>query len=187
MSPPLSAIALDQMPASLEDPRLLIGALSAAVLLFGARLYRLVLVTPGVLLGLHLTAGSALKTQIIAAICVGVLGGGALLLAERIAVGLVGAVVVAGLARAVLPTVLGAGVAWYIPAALGLVGLLLVPRLLRAGIKLLTPLLGAVGLAWAVGRPEQLALIGGLAIFGAFFCSLPFEGRIARRNRPLKV
>ena len=72
MSPPLSAIALDQMPASLEDPRLLIGALSAAVLLFGARLYRLVLVTPGlligVLLGLHLTAGSALKTQIIAAI-----------------------------------------------------------------------------------------------------------------------
>ena len=179
MSPPLSAIALDQMPASLEDPRLLIGALSAAVLLFGARLYRLVLVTPGlligVLLGLHLTAGSALKTQIIAAICVGVLGGGALLLAERIAVGLVGAVVVAGLARAVLPTVLGAGVAWYIPAALGLVGLLLVPRLLRAGIKLLTPLLGAVGLAWAVGRPEQLALIGGLAIFGALFQLFAFR------------
>lgn len=178
--PPLSAISLDQLPTSLEDPRLLVGALSGVVLLFGARLYRLVLVTPGlalgVLVGLHLTAGGTRESQLIAGLCLGVIGAGALLLAERVAVGLVGAVIVAGLARAVLPTVLSAGTPWYVPAALGLLGLLLVPRLLRAGIKLVTPLLGAVGVAWALGRPEQLALIGGLAVFGALFQVFAFRG-----------
>lgn len=177
---PLSTILLDRVPDRLEDPRLLVGLLSAVVMLFGARLYRLVLVAPGfacgVLFGLHVTASGAPKTQLIAALCLGVLGGGALLLAERLAVAVLGAVVVAGICRAVLPLVLGAAIPWYVPAAAGLVGLLLVPRLLRAGIKLLTPLLGAIGVAWAVGRPGSLPLIGGLAVFGALFQLFALRG-----------
>lgn len=169
----LATIVLDRVPDSLADPRLLVGALSMVVLLFGARLYRVVLVSPGLaggaLFGLHLTGGSPLKTQLIAALCLAALGGGAMLITERVAVGIVGAAIVAGVARAVLPTVLGAGTPWYVPAALGLLGLLLVPRLLRAGIKLLTPLLGAIGLAWAAGRPQNLPLIIGLSAVGAVF------------------
>lgn len=173
MTGALASIRIDEFPADFRDPRLLVGLISGVVLLFGARLYRLVLVTPGVvvgvLLGLGLTAGASAGTQAIAALCLGVVGAGALYVAERVAVGLVGAVVVAGLAKALLPLIAGAGLPWYVPLAAGVVGLVLVPAMLRAAIRVLTPLLGAIGVTWALGRPEDLRLLVGLAVVGALF------------------
>ncbi len=177
----LSAIQLDQLPNSFSDPRLLVGLISAIVLLFGARLYRLVLVTPGllvgVLVGLQLTQDAQPGTQAIAAGCLGVIGAGVLYMVERLAVALVGAVIVAGLAKAFMPLILGAGLPWYVPAAAGMIGVFLLPSLLRAAIRVLTPLLGAIGVSWALGRPGDLILLGGLAIFGALFQLLVLRGR----------
>lgn len=173
MSEVISSIRLDALPANFWDPRLLVGVASAVVLLFGVRLYTLVLVLPGflvgVLAGIAVTAGTTPKTQAIAALCLGILGAGGLFMVERAAVALVGAVLVAGTVHAVLPLFLGAGAPWYIPAAAAVVGLFLVPRLLRATLRFSTPLLGAIGVAWALGRPQHLPLIGGLVVAGLLF------------------
>lgn len=169
----ISVIHLDRIPTELSDPRLLVGLLSAVVLLFGARLYRLVLVTPGflvgVLVGLQVTAGGAPGTQVIAALSLGVIGAFALYMAERVAVALVGAVIVAGLARVGMPLILGSGLPWYVPAAAGVVGLFLIPSLLRSAIRLLTPLLGALGLTWALGRQDDPRIFLGLVLMGVLF------------------
>ncbi len=183
----LSAIQLDRLPDGLTDPRVLVGLISAAVLLFGARMYRLVLVTPGivvgVLVGLSVTQSTAPGTQATAALCLGVLGAAVLFMVERLAVALVGAVIVAGLARAGMPYLLGAGLPWYVPAAAGVVGLFLMPSLLRGAIKVLTPLLGAVGVTWALGRPGDVLLLGGLAVFGALFQLLVLRSRDGKRDQ----
>lgn len=171
--PLLSAIRLDQFPNGVQDPRIVVGILSAIVLLFGARLYRLVLITPGmvlgVLVGLQLTSSASPGTQALAALCLGILGAAVLALAERVGVALVGALIVAGLARAFLPLVLDAGLPWYVPAAASVVGLFLLPSMLRAAIKGLTPLLGATGICWAVGRPDDLRILVGLTLVGVIF------------------
>lgn len=151
----------------------MVGVLSAIVLLFGARMYRLVLITPGVaigvLVGLRLTQDTSAGTQAVAAVCLGIVGAAVLAMAERVAVALVGAVIVAGLSHALLPLITSAGFPWYVPAAAGVVGLFLLPSMLRAAIKLLTPLLGATGVCWALGRPDDLRILVGLTLTGAAF------------------
>lgn len=170
MSSTLPRIQLDQLPAHIQDPRILLGLLGVLLLFFGVRHYKLVLVAPGfalgVVAGLLITRDAALNTSAVAAVCLGVLGAGVLFFVERLAVGVLGAVLTAGLLRAALPLIAGEGLPWYVPAAAGLLGLFLFPRLFRALIRVLTPLLGALCIAWAVGRPDSLPLIGGLALVG---------------------
>lgn len=169
----IAAISLHSLPTSIQDPRLLVGALGALILLFGARFYRLVLVVPGVALGVlagvALTPDATPNQTALASLCLGIIGAVALFFLERLAVSLVGAVLTAGLVRAALPAMMGANLPWYVPVAAGLVGMFLFPRLLRGLIKLISPLLGALLIAWSIGRPEDLRAILGLAAVGALF------------------
>ncbi|MEL6349459.1 MAG: hypothetical protein AAFV53_40525 [Myxococcota bacterium] len=154
----------------LEDPTLLVGIVGGVLLVAGARLYRLALVTPGLaagmLLGLELTAGASPEIQLVAGLCLGLCGAGVMLLAERVAVSLGGALLVGGLVNAAAPLLLPGQDAWYIPAAGAVVGLFLFPKLFRALLFVFTSLGGALCVSWAMGRPQDLPLIGGLWLVG---------------------
>lgn len=161
-----------QAPTSLLDPRLAVALLGVLLLGWGARLYRLAIAAPGftvgVFAGLSVSAGAGLAVQAGVALALGLLGGGLMLALERLAVAITGAVLVGGLVFAVGPLV-SATLPWFAPVVGGAVGLLLFPRLYRAALRLLTPLLGALCVAWAAGRPHDLLLIGGLTLVGAVF------------------
>lgn len=170
---PLAVISLHDLPSTVLDPRIGVGALGVLLLLFGARYYRLVLVAPGfalgVLGGLLLTQSTTTNQQVLAALCLGLIGATALYFLERLAVSVVGAVLTAGFVRAGLPALLGEALPWYVPVAAGLLGLLLFPRLLRGLLKVLSPMLGALAVAFALGRSGDLWLILGLSAFGSVF------------------
>lgn len=154
----------------LEDPVSVVGVIGGALLVAGARLYRLALLTPGlaagVLLGLEMTAGASSELRLIAALCLGLIGGGLVLMAERLAIALGGAFLLGGLANAAAPVLLPGQDAWYVPVAGAVVGLLIFPTLFRKLLFIFTSLGGALCIAWAMGRPQDLPLIGGLWLAG---------------------
>ena len=154
----------------LEDPVFVMGVVGGALLVAGSRLYKLALIAPGMaaglLLGLEITAGASPQIQLVAGLCLAIVGAGVLLLVERLAVSLGGAFLVGGLANAVTPMFLPGQDAWYVPVAGAVVGLLLFPRLFRSLLFLFTALGGALCIAWAAGRPQDLPLIGGLWLAG---------------------
>lgn len=165
---------------SWADPRTVVAVLGVALILAGARLYRLVIVAPGLALGvfagLAITAGAPARTQIIAAVALAILGGAGLFFLERMAISLVGAAVTGGVVNAAAPLLMQGPVPWYVPAAGAVLGLFLFPSLFRAALKILTPALGAVGVCWAVGRPDNLLLMGGLTVLGVVVQTLSGGG-----------
>ncbi len=154
----------------LEDPTFALGVAGGALLVAGARLYKLAILTPGlaigVMLGLEITTGASAEVQLIAGLALGLVGAGVMLLAERLAIALAGALLLGGLANALTPLLLPGQDAWYVPAAGAVLGLLIFPRLFRALLFILTSLGGALCIAWSAGRPEELPLIGGLWLAG---------------------
>lgn len=154
----------------LENPTLLVGIVGGVLLVAGARLYRLAIVTPGLaagmLLGLELSAGAAPEIRLVIGLCLGICGAGVMLLAERVAISLGGALLMGGLANALAPVLLPGQDAWYLPAAGSVIGLFLFPRLFRSLLFVLTPLGGALCVSWAMGRPQDLPLVGGLWLAG---------------------
>jgi hypothetical protein len=102
----------------------------------------------------------------ILAVVLALAGAVACQLMERVAVRLCGAAVGAILAwQGWLLVQPGAG-PWYVPAAGALVGALAFPYIYELALKLLTALVGAGCVAWAVGRPENGVLVLGLAAAG---------------------
>lgn len=154
----------------LEDPVSLVGVVGGALLVAGARLYRLALMAPGlaagVLLGLQITHGASPELRLVAALCLGIIGAGLVLLAERLAIALGGAFLLGGLANAAAPIVLPGEDAWYVPVAGAVAGLMIFPALFRRLLFIFTALGGALCVAWAMGRPQDLPLIGGLWLAG---------------------
>lgn len=169
---PLLAAAPLQAPTSLLDPRIAVIAVGILLLGWGARLYRLAIAAPGFVLGvfagLEVAPTASLLVQAGLALLLGLVGAGLLLFLERLAVALTGAVLVGGLVYAVGPLFV-ATLPWFAPLVGAAVGLLLFPSLYRLALKIITPLLGALCVAWAFGRPHDLLLIGGLCALGAVF------------------
>ena len=164
---------LPQDLSLLADPRVPVAALGLLLIGWGARLYRVAIVAPGfvagVFIGLQLASGAELTTRLIAGLTLGIIGGAILHFAERFAIAVTGALLIGGLANAIAPLVMGGPVPWYVPTAASLLGLLLFPSVYRALLKLITPLLGALCVAWALDRPQDVLLIGGLAAAGVIF------------------
>ena len=154
----------------LEDPVFVMGVVGGALLVAGSRLYKLALLTPGLaaglLLGLEITVGAGPEIRLIAALSLGIIGAGVLLLVERLAISLGGAFLVGGLANAAVPLFLPGQDAWYVPVAGAVLGLLMFPRAFRSLLFLFTALGGALCIAWAMGSPQDLPIIGGLWLVG---------------------
>jgi hypothetical protein len=143
------------------------------LLFVGSRHYKVALVLPAAILGatlIHTVLGPAIPQSVeLLAIVVGAVGSGILAaLLEAVAVRLAGVLLGGGFSLALWPAVVGAGpqVPWWVPLAGALVGLALFPRLYKAGLRVVVPLLGGLVVSHAIGRPGHLGWVLGLAAAG---------------------
>lgn len=158
------------LPPALLEPKGLVGVLGLLLLLAGSRFYRVAIIAPGFAAGVYLAqrflGGLADPLPLVFGLLLGAGGALACHVAERVAVRLVGSVLIAGVVYAVTPLIFHRDVPfWWAPAA-GLVGLFLVPRLYERALPVIGAVMGALCLAWAVDRPQDVGLIGALAAGG---------------------
>jgi len=153
------------------DPRILCVVAGALLILAGGRLYRLMIVTPGFVAGVLLTthyapAGSDMvKMGIIVA--VGLVGALIMHLMEQTALRLIGVALMVGVATAVGPEAFGRNVPWWLNYAAGALGAVGFPILYQRALPIITSLLGALAVAWALGRETDVWMIGILTVLGA--------------------
>ncbi len=157
----------------LSDGRLLAGAVGALLVLAGARLYRLAVMAPGFLLGIYATTyvlnelGGRVDTPIRIGMVLGVGLLGAFLTSriEQLAVRLGGSLLVAAVTHAVLPMVWPHAPGFAAPVV-GFLGLFLFPALYQRLLPVITSAIGAIALAWAAGRPQDLLMMAGVTVIG---------------------
>lgn len=159
-----------RLPEQATDPAMLVGALGLLLLVAGQRLYRLTIVAPGLaagaMVGLDLAQDQSTGLRVAAAAALALIAAFLLHSVERLAVAAAGSFLCVGLARAVAPLVLDGAPPWYLLVAAGILGLLLFPRLYHKLLVVITPAIGALCLAWAMGRPQDLLLVLGLTLGG---------------------
>lgn len=158
--------------------RLLVGAAGAAVLFLGARLYRpgLLLAAFGVgavgALGLLQVVSAWVPqaldptTAIVGAVSAGLIGAVVAHLAHKLALVVIGALV--GLTGGVVLAALILLPWWIVPLGAAL-GAIVLPWVYPHLLKVLTPAVGAVIVAWAVGKPDAIWLLVLLWAVGAVF------------------
>ena len=153
------------------DPRVLCIVAGVLLIIAGGRLYRLMIVTPGFVAGVLLTTHYApagtdmVKLGIIAG--VGLVGALIMHLMEQTALRLIGAALMVGLAMAVGPEVFGRNIPWWLNYAAGAVGAVGFPILYQRALPAITSLLGALIVAWSLGRETDLWMLGILTLVGA--------------------
>jgi hypothetical protein len=151
------------------DARWVVLVVGMVLVLFGSRFYKLLLITPGfvggVLGAIHYSPTGDSVTRAVVALVAGIAGAATLVYVERLALAAVGAAVFGGLAIALAPLVLPQ-VEWPVLAAAAVVGAFVVPFVYRRSLRLITPVLGAIAVAWAVSRPDDPWLILGLSALG---------------------
>jgi hypothetical protein len=139
-------------------------------LFIGSRFYRFMVVAPGFVVGVLLcnhyspTGDSLTRTGI--AIGVGIIGAVLMHLMEKTALRLIGVALMIGLASAVAPEVFGRKIPWWLNYAAGAVGAVGFPIIYERALPLITSLLGALTIAWALERETDLWMIGILAFIG---------------------
>jgi hypothetical protein len=188
----------DSAFASPAVVRLLVGAAGGVLLLAGARVYRSAIGLAAfgagaiVTLALMLALGEAIpELRQPTVVGVGSLVGGGLgivlgRLAHRLALaavgGLAGATLGVALYAAIGP-LLGADGAtpWWILLIGAVVGALTMPAIFASLLKLVTPAVGAVLVAWALGMPSHALLLLGLWCLGVAVQLA--SGRRAPRSR----
>ncbi len=153
----------------------------ALLIVAGARFYRAAVAAPGAILGLLLTThflrGLTDDTTLsIAAIGGAVIGAMITGFIEKLAIRLAGALVGAVAADIGWSLLQSAELPLWAPAAGALVGLLIFPSVWRLALKLITPFLGALCVAYAAGSPNHPLLIGGLTLAGALIQLKAFKG-----------
>ncbi len=166
---PVDPHSIEQMVRA-ADARTVGAATGLVLLVAGARLYRVAVMAPGFVLGLwlahdHLPAmapGWRLGITVGAGMLGALLSSGI----EQLAVRLAGALLVAGLTHAVLPLAWEGVPPWWAAPAAGFLGLALFPSVYRRLLPLITALLGALVIAWSLGRGADLLLILGVAAVG---------------------
>jgi hypothetical protein len=151
------------------DARWVVLAVGLILVIFGSRTYKLLLVAPGLVAGVLLAIEYApvgdpmTKTGI--AIGAGIAGAVLMLMVEKIALSSVGAAVLGGLTMAIGPQFVKE-VPWYAATIAGLVGAMIFPAIYRRSLRIVTPILGALAVGFALERPEDLILLGTLSLVG---------------------
>ena len=152
------------------DPVVLLAIVGGILLVAGARLYRLAVVAPGlvggVLIGAEIMHGADPIMRLVAAIGLAAIGAVLMLIVERVSISVTGAFLLSGITHAAAPILLDSQPPWYVPVAAAVVGLLLFPKLFRSLLFVLTSLGGALCLAWAMDRSQELPLICGMWTVG---------------------
>ena len=156
--------------------RLLIGAAALALLLAGAKLYRMALVAPGILLGVFvassLPATWTFGSKLIVGILVSLLSGLLLFFIEKVGVRVAGATIAGWLVWVLWPVVLTVQAPWWALAGAALVGLIAFPAIFPTAVRWITSALGALLGAWALNYPTNPLIILGLAAAGVMVQSL---------------
>jgi hypothetical protein len=152
------------------DARYIVLAIGLILVLFGSRFYKLVLVTPGfvggVLVAIEYAPAANASTKAVVAVVAGIAGAGALLYMERLALGAVGAMIFGGLAVVVAPMIVGGATQWWMYAAPALVGAFIVPFVYKRSLRIITPIIGAVAIGWAIDRPTDPGILIGFTALG---------------------
>ncbi len=155
------------------ETRAIFGLLGILLLVFGSRSKRLVSAAPGALLGITLASlvltDESLGLQIGGAMAAGVAGGVAAMLVQSIALRTAGALV-GGIGATVLFPLLSSQSLppWWLPLAGAIIGSLLLPRLFNAALSVLSPILGAMCLSFALGLEQNHQIYGivGFSLLG---------------------
>ncbi len=159
-----------RLPELAGDPHVLVGVLGAVMLVAGKRLYGLAIMAPGVaagvMVGLAATEGQDLVMRLMACGALAIIAAFILYSAERLAIAAAGSFVAVGLVRAAAPMVMGGPAPWFLMLAGGIVGIFFFPKLYRKLLVVIAPAIGAMCMAWAVGREGDLMLVIGLTLLG---------------------
>lgn len=178
-------LSLAHLSASATDEaRVVAAVLGVLLLLWGPKSKRLVAAAPGILLGALLAASllsdQSPSTQAVGAAAAGLAGGFVALILQattlRLAGALIGAVASAAAYPLFEPSTLPP---WWIPLAGALAGLLLIPRLFRSTLKLLSPVFGAICLCFAVGLDADQQLFG---LIGFSLAGYAVQAGLSRRG-----
>jgi len=153
-----------------DDPSRLVGVAGAVLLVAGARFYRLATFTPGLVIGvfvaLQITESASADIRMFATILLGLIGAVITVAVERLAIVLAGALLLGGVSHALCPVLIPGEETWYVTAGSAALGALIFPKVFRRLLFILSALGGAMCLAWAMGRTDDVLLIGGLWLFG---------------------
>jgi hypothetical protein len=168
-----------------------VGTAGAVLLLAGARFYRLALVAPGVLGGALLawtfTASFDTTARVLLSIVLALVGALVCYYLERLAIRLVGLIIGGMLVNSGWPVVTGllgqasVSAPWWGLVIGAAVGILLVPLLLKWFLRLVTSLLGAALLSYALGLSDNIWLLGALTLFG--FTIQTFDALVSKDGR----
>ncbi|GEM_PF-1194125 len=159
--------AAEATPLGIQGVAVLGGV---ALCVAGARLYRVAIFAPGALLGLvaaeELTRGMDEGIRIGLILLAAVVGGLIAGAVERLAIAVTGGLVGGWAAWVGWLSFQPREPSWWVPAAGAAVGLLLFPALFRTGLKLVTPLLGALAIAWGIGHADSLLVVAAITGVG---------------------
>jgi hypothetical protein len=153
------------------DARTLVVLLGGALILAGRRLYRLMLLSPGfvggVMLTHHYAPAGMDTTKFAITVGAGLVGALIMHLMEQTALRLVGAALMVGVAVAYGPSLFDGDAPWFVNYVAGAVGAIGFPIVYERALPLLTSLLGALAIAWALGRQTDLWMLAILTVVGA--------------------
>jgi len=160
------------------ETRSILGLMGILLLVFGSRSTRLVSAAPGALLGITLASlvlsDQSLGVQIGGALAAGVAGGVVAMLVQSIALRCAGALIGGIGATVVFPMLSSQALPpWWLPLAGAIIGGLLLPRLFNAALSILSPVLGAMCLTFALGL-EQSHQLYGIVGFSILGFAMPF-------------
>lgn len=166
----------------LLDPRILVGVTGAVLALVGSRVYRFAVVAPGIAIGgwagHMLSRGQSTTIEIAAMVGLALVLALVFHFAERVAIRTTGAAVGGAIARFVAPWFLhGDPDRWWIPAIGAVIGILTFPYLYQGLLPAITSVLGAFCVAWALERPYDLWILGGVTFAGLLIQSIGFGGK----------
>ena len=189
--------APDLVSTILLDGRLPALLTGIVLLCFGARVYRLLILAPGVIAGVYLGAFIGeighMAPAVVVGITVALAVAGALpcYFVEGVARRVGGAGLFAALTAFAWPLVSKEPAHWWVPVVGGVVGALVFPKLYQFLLRPTTALVGAWSIAWAVKHEKDIWLIGGLAIAGTVVQFWLGEGKgepaaAAKKEKPKK-
>lgn len=152
--------------------KLLISLLGILVLVSGTRFYKFLVILPGVGAGVYLGAilsfGQVEEVQLFSMVLLGVLGIVGSLLLEKFAIALLGALLGGAVVQYLLPIFWTQRLEWYWATAGAVLGGMVIYPIFPTLLPLLSSIVGAYCLSWALERPTDYVLIGALTIFGFF-------------------